>query len=87
MSPFHPQIMNRMNVQILSSRVSECSKSSLRCPVMLVVGDNAPAEEGVVSLSALYGLSVLSNRHFMSPLSELMLSDDFLQNTVASKKL
>lgn len=54
---------------------------------MLVVGDNAPAEEGVVSLSALYGLSVLSNRHFISPLSELVHSDDFLQNTFASKKL
>lgn len=54
---------------------------------MLVVGDNAPAEEGVVSLSALHVLSVLSRRRFTSPLSELMHSDDFLQNTIASKKL
>lgn len=50
---------------------------------MLVVGDNAPAEEGVVSLSALYGLSVLSSR----ALSEPVHSDDFLQNSFASKKL
>uniref|UniRef100_A0A665WFX1 NDRG family member 4 n=1 Tax=Echeneis naucrates TaxID=173247 RepID=A0A665WFX1_ECHNA len=27
---------------------------TLKCPVMLVVGDNAPAEEGVVSLSSLF---------------------------------
>uniref|UniRef100_A0A3B4TB61 NDRG family member 4 n=1 Tax=Seriola dumerili TaxID=41447 RepID=A0A3B4TB61_SERDU len=60
--------VNQFNLQLFwnmynSRRDLEMNRSgtvlnakTLKCPVMLVVGDNAPAEEGVVSPSSLFSL-------------------------------